>query len=54
MKEGVRRGSPVQDSPVVGSAEDIIEKFHSIYRVSQVALVVKNPPANAEDVRYAV
>ena len=50
----MRRGSPVQDSPVVGSAEDIIEKFHSIYRVSQVALVVKNPPANAEDVRYAV
>ena len=39
MKERVRRDSPVQDTP-----EDIIEKFHRIYRVSQVALVVKNQP----------
>lgn len=50
----MRRGSPAQDTPVAGSAEDIIEKFHSIYRVSSVALVVKNPPKNAEAVRYVV
>ena len=42
---------PVSIQPEKQIQEEIIYKTHTTRRASQVALVVKNPSTNAEDIR---